>query len=185
MNRQGGFTLVELVIALAIFSLIGLASYRLYEGVLMTQARVSTHEQGLRSLQRAMAVLERDVMQATIPKEGVAVTLSEGQLNLQRGNARNPLDEPRSERQEIAYRLEEGTLWRYRRSLDLPEVHKLPVLKEVRTLQWRLYVDKAGWRGEGASTAGRSPVHPRALEIVLSAGRFEQIRRVILLPEGS
>ncbi|WP_248805726.1 type II secretion system minor pseudopilin GspJ [Pseudomonas sp. MWU13-2100] len=185
MNRQAGFTLVELVIALAIFSLIGLASYRLYEGVLITQARVSAHEQGLRSLQRALALLERDVMQATIPKEGVAVTLSAGQLNLQRVNARNPLDEPRSERQEVAYRLEEGTWWRYHRSLDLPETHKQPVLKDVRALQWRLYMDKAGWRSDGASTPGRASVQPRALEITLSAGRFEQIRRVILLPEGS
>ena len=185
MNRQAGFTLVELVIALAIFSLIGLASYRLYDGVLMTQARVSAHEQGLRRLQRAMALLERDVMQATIPKEGVAVTLSTGQLNLQRSNARNPVDEPRSERQEVAYRLEEGTLWRYHRSLDLPETYKQPVLKEVRALQWRLYVDKVGWRGTGATTPGHAIVHPRALEITLSAGRFEQIRRVILLPEAS
>ncbi|NWD66283.1 type II secretion system minor pseudopilin GspJ [Pseudomonas gingeri] len=184
MNRQGGFTLVELVIALAIFSLIGLASYRLYEGVLLTQARVSAHEQGLRRLQRAMALLERDVMQATIPKEGVAVTLNAGQLNLRRGNARNPLDEPRSERQEVAYRLEDGALWRYQRHLDLPETHKQLVLKDVRALQWRLYVDKVGWRSDGASTPGRTSVHPRALEITLSVDRFEQIRRVILLPEG-
>ncbi|WP_191489887.1 type II secretion system minor pseudopilin GspJ [Pseudomonas sp. FEN] len=185
MNRPAGFTLVELVIALALFSLIGLASHRLYDGVLLTQARVSSHEQGLRNLQRAMALLERDVMQATIPKEGVAVTLRAGQLNLQRGNARNPLDEPRSERQEVAYRLEEGTLWRYQRSLDLPETHKQPVLRDVRALQWRLYVDKVGWRSDGTSTPGRSPVHPRALEITLSAGRFAEIRRVILLSEGA
>ncbi|KIH85744.1 type II secretion system minor pseudopilin GspJ [Pseudomonas batumici] len=185
MNKQTGFTLVELVIALAIFSLIGLASYRLYEGVLATQARVSAHEQGLRSLQRALAVLERDVLQATIPKEGQAVTLGAGQLNLQRGNGRNPLDEPRSERQEIAYRLEEGTLWRYRRSLDLPEIHKLPLLKDVRALRWRLYAQKNGWRTDWPSTPGRSAGHPRALEITLSAGRFEQIRRIILLPEGA
>lgn len=60
MNKQRGFTLLELVIALAIFTVLGLASWGLFDSVVRVQRGVTTHERELRSLQRAVAVIERD-----------------------------------------------------------------------------------------------------------------------------
>lgn len=64
MNRQSGFTLLELVIAIAIFALLGLASWRLFDGVVRTQQGAGQHEREVRALQRAVGVIERDVWQA-------------------------------------------------------------------------------------------------------------------------
>jgi type II secretion system protein J len=65
MNRQAGFTLLELVIALAIFALLGLASWTLFDAVVRVQRSTMTHEGEFRRLQRAVAVIERDLLHVT------------------------------------------------------------------------------------------------------------------------
>lgn len=62
MNKQAGFTLLELVIALAIFALLGLASGRLFSTVVRAQQGTASHEQNCVRLQRAIAVIERDAL---------------------------------------------------------------------------------------------------------------------------
>ena len=44
MNEQGGFTLLELVIAIAIFALLGLASWTLFDSVVRLQQGTQSHE---------------------------------------------------------------------------------------------------------------------------------------------
>jgi type II secretion system protein J len=44
MNKQTGFTLLELVIAMAIFALLGLASWTLFDGVVRVQQSSMAHE---------------------------------------------------------------------------------------------------------------------------------------------
>lgn len=102
-------------------------------------------------------------------------------MSLQRGNWRNPLDQPRSERQEVSYRLEAHDLWRHSRSPERVVPHKQRLLGDVRGLRWRFHDPKAGWRDDWPT--GAKP--PRAVEVTLSTGRFDRIRRVILLPEGA
>ena len=108
MNKQSGFTLLELVIALAIFALLGLASGRLFDTVVRAQQATTSHEQDLRRLQRAVGVIERDVLQLA----SAVIVLGPTTLQLQRGNWRNPQDLPRSERQQVIYRLDNQMLWR-------------------------------------------------------------------------
>lgn len=107
-TRQQGFTLLELVIAMAIFAVLGLASWRVFDGVVRAERSSASHEQYMRTLLRAVAVIERDVLQVTVHP----LVLEQGVLQLQRGNWRNPLDQPRSELQNVTYRLDQGTLWR-------------------------------------------------------------------------
>ncbi|MGE8097389.1 type II secretion system protein GspJ [Pseudomonas fluorescens] len=177
MNKQHGFTLLELVIAMAIFALLGLASWRLFDGVVRAERSSSSHERDMRGLQRAIAVIERDALQVTAQP----VVLQQNVLQLQRGNWRNPLDEPRSELQNVTYRLDKGTLWRESQPPDQPLVQRQKLLTGVRELRWRLY-DQSGWRSERPPGAGKSVSAPKALEITFSTERFESIRRVLLLP---
>lgn len=173
MNKHSGFTLLELVIALSIFALLGLASWRLFDGVVRTQQGSGDHERQLRALQRAVGVIERDVWQAV---DG-SVVLAQGHLQLQRSHWRNPLDQPRSERQAVSYRLEGGALWRDSRGQGTTVVQQQKLLGDVRSLSWRLFDPQRGWHSE--TTDGQAPL---ALEWVVSTGRFEQLRRVLLLP---
>ncbi|WP_259769074.1 type II secretion system minor pseudopilin GspJ, partial [Pseudomonas protegens] len=55
--NQRGFTLLEVVVAIAIFSLLGLATYQLLDRVMRSDQRIQTQEQQLRHLQRALSLL--------------------------------------------------------------------------------------------------------------------------------
>ncbi|WLH63435.1 type II secretion system protein GspJ [Pseudomonas sp. FP2300] len=173
MNRQSGFTLLELVIAIAIFALLGLASWRLFDSVVRTQQGTGQHEREVRVLQRAVGVIERDVWQVVAGSIGLA----SGRLQLQRSHWANPLDQPRSERQTVNYRLEGAVLWRDSRGEGPVSVQQQKLLEDVRSLSWRVFDAQRGWHGE--TVRGNAPL---ALELVISTGRFQQIRRVLLLP---
>ncbi|MEJ5060379.1 MULTISPECIES: type II secretion system protein GspJ [unclassified Pseudomonas] len=172
MSKQAGFTLLELVIALAIFALLGLASWTLFDGVVRVQQGTTAHEREFRSLQRAVAVIERDLLHITEQP----IVLVQNQLQLQRSNWRNPLDQPRSERQALTYRLDNGALWRDSQGEGTLIVQQQKLLDDVRYLSWRLFDSQSGWRSDQRGTL------PLALEMQVSTGRFEAIRRVLVLP---
>ncbi|WP_434572863.1 type II secretion system protein GspJ [Pseudomonas sp. Z3-6] len=175
MNKQSGFTLLELVIAIAIFALLGLASWRLFDGVVRTQQGAGQHERDIRALQRAVGVIERDVWQAVVD----SVVLAPGHLRLQRSHWRNPLDQPRSERQAVSYQLQGGALWRESVGEGTTLAQRQKLLDDVHSLSWRAFDRQRGWHRETARGSA-----PLALELIVSAGRFEQVRRVLLLPEA-
>lgn len=176
MNRQDGFTLLELVIALAIFALLGLASWGLFDGVVRMQQGTTAHEREFRRLQRAVAVIERDLLHVTEQP----VVLERGQLQLQRSHWRNPLDLPRSERKTLTYRLDNGVLWRESLGEGTPIPQRQKLLGDVRQLSWRLFDRQTGWRDQGLPAQATNA--PLAVELQVSVGRFEAIRRVLLLP---
>jgi general secretion pathway protein J len=176
MNKQAGFTLLELVIAMAIFALLGLASWGLFDGVVRVQQGTTAHEREFRRLQRAVAVIERDFMHITEQP----VVFQKAVLQFQRSHWRNPLDQPRSERQTLTYRLDNGALWRESQGEGQPIVQRQKLLDDVRDLSWRLFGSESGWRSDWP--AGREAKAPLAVELQVSVGRFEAIRRVLLLP---
>ncbi len=61
---QRGFTLIEILIAMAIFTLIGLASTALLTTVIDSNGISEERFNKLQLLQRAMVTIERDVQQA-------------------------------------------------------------------------------------------------------------------------
>lgn len=181
---QAGFTLLELVIAIAIFALLGVACWRLFDGVLRAERSSSAHEQTLRGLQRAVALIERDVLHLQTASKLSGLALYPNQLNVRRANWRNPLGQPRSELQDVSYKLENGVLWRYSQGLEGGELQKQKLLTDVRDLRWRLYDPAVGWRTDWPTGKAAPKGTPQALELQFSAGRFEQLRRVMLLVEG-
>ena len=123
---QRGFTLIEILIAMAIFTLIGLASTGLLTTVIDSNTLSDERFTKLQQLQRAMITIERDVLQATprpIRIEGEKQELvmvggktdgSDGDgIGFVRGGRHNPqLMLPRSTLQYVAYRLRDNTLER-------------------------------------------------------------------------
>jgi general secretion pathway protein J len=123
-----------------------------------------------------VAVIERDLLHITEQP----IALEQAHIRWQRGNWRNPLDHPRSERQVLSYRLDNGVLWRESNGEGTQIVQQQKLLDDVRHLSWRLFDEQSGWRGDWPT--GKNTKAPLALEMQVSTGRFEAIRRVLLLP---
>ncbi len=63
MNRQQGFTLIEILIALAIFSIIALMTASAMHHILHTRNRIDKHSERLSVLQLALSRIEHDILQ--------------------------------------------------------------------------------------------------------------------------
>lgn len=121
-----GFTLIEVLIAMAIFTAIGLASSALLSTVIDMDETSSQEFARLQQIQRFMLTFERDIQQALpraarIDGEENTIVFSGGEsddsdadgLAFVRGGWHNPrLSLPRSTLQGVAYRLKETSLQR-------------------------------------------------------------------------
>ena len=59
-----GFTLLELLVAVAIFALLGVGSYRLLASTINVRDTAKKHDAALIQLQRSFIVMNRDLSQA-------------------------------------------------------------------------------------------------------------------------
>lgn len=126
--RDKGFTLLEVLIAIAIFSLISLSSFTIFDTVLSGDERAKQRSERHNELQRAFLIIERDLTQIarrTIRINGEApidyflqttdsdFLADEQALAFVRYGWTNPgLLLPRSDMQSVAYRLVDETLER-------------------------------------------------------------------------
>ena len=201
-QTQRGFTLLEILIAMAIFTLIGLAGTSVLTSVLDSDELSTQRFERLEVLQRAMLTLERDILQAVpravrINGEKSSTVISGGEdlldseadgIVLVRGGWHNPqFMLPRSTLQAVGYRLQEGQLQRlYGNYLDNvvgfePKVKVL--LEEVDDFQIEFLVqslgtteDESGWQEDYSSN-----VLPVAVAVTISTKTFGLIRREFML----
>lgn len=127
-TRQAGFTLIELMLAMLIFALIGIASSLVLNQMLDSDQRSSERREQLESLQFAMLLIERDVRQMvarpvrSVPQEyrnryftndGRDIDSDGDGMAFVRAGWSNPgATLPRSMLQPVVYRVREGVLQR-------------------------------------------------------------------------
>lgn len=197
-----GFTLLELLVALAVFAILATAAYGGLRSVLFTRAAVEAQSQRLAAVQLAFHRLGQDLEQVT--RRGIRDEYGEPQaallggtlagepLLLTRAGWANPLGQPRASLQRVAYQLRDGQLWRlYWPVLDrggLVEPREMRVLDQVREFRIRFLDQNESWRndwpppaGEGSSPQNPDPL-PRAVEISLTLEDWGEITRLLLLP---
>lgn len=196
-----GFTLLELLVALAVFSIMSIAAYSGLRNVLFTRAAVEAQSRRLAMVQLAVYRLEQDIEQAAPrsirdeygdPQAALLGNeLSDDRLMLTRAGWDNPLGQPRANVQRVAYRLREGRLWR----LHWPvldqggriEPRETLLLDRVRAFKVR-FLDRDGWRNDWPPPANAetdlkiSDPMPRAVEISLTLEDWGEITRLLPLP---
>lgn len=113
-HKSAGFTLLEVLIAISIFAVIGLGAYRMLDMIILSQSRVESHTETLRKTERAMQLVSMDFEQLVDRPvrdnydDKLAAVLSPQQdylIEFTRQGWRNPLQLPRSQLQRVAYEL--------------------------------------------------------------------------------
>lgn len=122
-----GFTLIEMLVVFMVFALIGVISSQLVSRVIDNQRTMAERGDRFAAVQRAMQILQRDLMQIINrpvrdqlgdPIEPLMIG-ADGLVEFTRLGWRNPLDQRRSDQQRVAYVTEDGDLYRaYWRVLD-------------------------------------------------------------------
>jgi general secretion pathway protein J len=193
-SRSRGFTLLEMLVAVAIFALASALAYGGLEALMRSRAQLDASQQRLAKLQFAIGLIERDVrsLAARGVRDGYGVPRSalEGtreRIELTRGGYANALALPRAELERVAYRLLDGKLRRERYAVldrlpgSVPVVDEL--LDEVQRLEFRYLAidgrDAAQWPPPRAG----SDAPPRAVIVELVLADIGEIRRVLELPQ--
>ena len=176
-RREGGFTLIEMIIALALFGLIAVAGLGLVESVLGISARTDGRMDRLAEIQRAMFVIDADLGQ-----------LSAGPLAEDRGvlSFRRHAASLDGRGETVAYALAGGTLRRTLGGTAQP-VRVQHLLTGVSGIHWGYYVAGEGWRDGWPPDPAKPDVWPAAVaaDITLAddAGPLHgTLRRVVELP---
>lgn len=204
--KQSGFTILEILVALAIFTIIGLASTGVLTTVIDSDKASSERFEQLQLLQRAMITIERDVLQAVarpiridgqlnenVMQGGKDVFESQADgLGFVRAGWQNPnLILPRSTLQAVAYRLQDEELIRvygnYVDNVIGAEPKDRVLLTNIEDFRVEFFAgnaeddieDEENWQEDY-----RSQTLPLALAINIVSKDFGEIRRQFLLSEG-
>lgn len=199
MKRARGFTLIELVCALAIFALMAGFAYRSLTALLESREALERESQKWRDLALFIGRVERDLA-SIVNRRGFASTgallpplsstldtargASEGiamlraGMSLAQGMGAAP--------QRVGYRLADGKVellnWPAPDSAPRSTAQANTLVSGVRKLEFRFMAPTGEWRTTwGAPGTTEGP--PRAVSLTLELDSGETVRRVIDLPD--
>jgi len=198
MKKNLGFTLLELIVAMAVFAIMAAIAYSGLNNVLLAREITEIHSKELQQLQMTMNRMTNDIEQAVDRSvrgeygEPLAAMIGndfEGYLiEFTRDGWRNPANHARSSLQRVAYAVKEQKLLRaYWRVLDRAEDSKpleQVLLEGVTGVEIR-YLDSGNeWSTSwppnttGLSTSNTPVALPRAVEVNLDTKQFGKITRL-------
>jgi general secretion pathway protein J len=193
-----GFTLIEVLVALAIFGVLTILAYMSLGQALSNADLLNARMDRLQAIQRTVRYLTNDLTAAAprpirtelgdsyMPALMVSATY-DFVLAVTHGGWRNPAGLPRSTQQRSVYLLEDGKLFRvYYNVLDATfsnDAISTEILDGVLSLEIRLFQDNGQvtnqWPPLGPEEATNLSARPRAVEIILTLEGDGEIRRII------
>lgn len=191
--RSTGFTLLELLVAIAVFGLVAMLAYGGLASVLAAREETAAAAQRLHALQLTMLMLQRDLDQV-VPRgirdeygdDRPALHGGTDWIEFTRGGWFNPTEQARSQLQRVAYTLRERALLRaYWQVLDRAQdsaPQQTPLLEQVRALRVRFLDARREWHetwpplAQGAATAA-APL-PLAVELTVELEQWGSITRL-------
>ena len=198
--RFGGFTLLELLIAISIFAIVAVLAMSGYNELLMQRERASQTMERARTVQRAMTRMTQDFEQLEPrPVRNATATTVDPALysngagtylvELTHAGWTNPAGVSRSTLQRVGYRLENGKLYRdywtvLDRTLGSVPAQAL-VVDKVKSFTLRFMDFNRQWQttwpanSTGGTGIGRARALPLAVEITLTLEDWGELKRVI------
>ena len=201
IRRNKGFTLLEMLVAIAIFSLLTLSGRQLFMSVIDAKDITGSQLKRLREVEYTMLVLEQDFRQLVdrgVRTDGRVSTQSvfsdgasygtmlnsdDQAIAFVRSNWRNPTQQlPRSELQRVSYRLKSNRLERMHHHVLDPLQNVEPVNRElldgVNSLTFRFF-----YNDDWHNTLQDSGQLPEGLLIEMDLQDLGMIERRFLLPD--
>ncbi|VAW64228.1 hypothetical protein MNBD_GAMMA09-1356 [hydrothermal vent metagenome] len=196
MKKSCGFTLIEVMIALAIFAIVSTLAYSGLQSVVNSKVRTEGALERLQQLQMTMLTLSSDMQQLS-KREGhdslggrlAALTTQDAGLivDFTRSGWRNPANQARSTLQRVAYRIDDESLIRVHwpqvdRAADDVRIERV-LITNIESLELRFLDNKKQWQtnwpNAGALASGNTPELPGAVEITLKMNDWGEIKRLI------
>jgi general secretion pathway protein J len=196
--RQQGFTLIEIMVAVAIFAVMSVMAWGALGRSLSDAEMLTDRMDRLQAIQRSVRFITTDLSQAAprsvrseLGYRQVQALLSsltsEFAIELTHGGWNNPAGLPRGSQQRSAYRLEEDKLVRYHWNVLDRTYSNEPVvivlLDDVEGLAF-LFYDESGassdiWPPQNAVGSTSARIRPRAVELILSRADVGKITRLV------
>jgi general secretion pathway protein J len=192
-RRALGFTLLEMLVAVAIFALASALAYGGLDALMRARGQLDATLARLGRIQFALGLLERDVRGLALRpvRDGYGAPLAalhgaRAQLELTRGGHANSLALPRAELERVAWRVREGVLQRERWAVldrtpgSTPQADAL--VDRVEAVDFR-YLDASGRElPQWPPPQGAIAQAPLAVVVSLTFSDVGEIRRVLELP---
>jgi len=187
--RQG-FTLVELLVAIWIMSIVAVIAWRGLSALVATRDRLGPEADDVRAMLTGFGQMERDLAQTVNPvlvspgNASVSVQTVDGAPALQVLRFSEPLPDGASAVQQVTYAVIDGTLLRQAsaavRSVQAassatPSTARL--VPDVASMQVRVWRANEGWIVPAANEA----TVPLAVEVVVTRRDGTRLRRVMLV----
>lgn len=201
-RRDAGFTLLELLVAMAIFAIVGMMALTGYTQLQQQSEYVDKRLERVREVQRAVQTMVQDLEQLEprpirepIGDQRIAAVLSgesvDYALEFTRAGWSNTAGLSRATLQRVGYRVDQDGLWRdHWPVLDrtqATEPVRVKLLGGVRSVKYRFMTPARDWALRwpatgSAPTAEGDRTRPAAVEFIIDLEDWGEIRRVVEVP---
>lgn len=195
-RHDRGFTLLELLVATAVFAVLSTLAYSGLHVVLQARDDTARQARRLQEVQTVLSMLEQELAQAAVRsirdengemRPAVVGGAEMNMLEFTRAGWANPAELTRSNLQRVAYGYRDGELrrasWRVLDRAQDSAATQSVILTEVKAWQLRFLDRDRVWREEWPPLGGGvvTPL-PLAVEVNLELRDWGLVRRLLRLP---
>ena len=200
-SKHAGFTLVEIIIALLVFSIVSITASSGLNAILKWQTDLDRRNEQIRAIQLTLKYLERDINRAINrpvrdqygDSQPAFSSNGENIMRFTYSGWRNPAGLLRSHLQRVAYELDEQDKqkelvrhsWNRLDGAIMEDAREVVLLKQVEEFRLQFLNQASTWieRWPPINSDPAQVGLPRAVSVSFNIAPFGEIRRVFTVPE--